>query len=649
MNDARYRGDIEGLRAVAVLLVVLFHGRVAGFDAGFVGVDIFFVISGFLITKSMIEEVSRNGSLSLSDFWARRIRRLLPASLLVFVVSAPFALHDATVLSWSRVGLDLRSAVLYFSNIRFSVNSEDYFAVTDGESFFLHSWSLSLEEQFYVVWPVVFIALLWLARRSVFVARFGLALTLAATMIGSYAISLEMTRRGMAWAFFSLPSRSWELAVGAGLAASSGRLGGRIAAPLSWFGAILLGVGLVVIDSGRPFPGFQGFLPVLGAASLIAGGDRHVGVFQQLLSLRALREIGRVSYTWYLWHWPVFLCIGLRREGSGVWLLLAGLVLSFVLALLTTRFIEEPLRRGPLLAGTRRPLVMLACSVALGASAPMLVKVTDPAQNDPRLVALEAARRDKVHIRGCELWDATPPPGCVFGDRSAGPERTVLLVGDSHAMHWIPALDQMGKANKIRVAYFGFSACPGLPLALLRKNVPFQACNAVHEKVPSVVRALHPAVILSASSAAHWENVVAASDDESRARAWGGGLERLADVARANGATLAVIHDGPHWPDDPVLCLAERGDRLCAIGAALWDRVPAVTRVVELAAAKASGFETLDPRTAICPTEPCSPVDKDLVVKLWDSAHMTSTFSASLAPFFSDRIPPLLSLAEGAK
>lgn len=160
----RFRTDIEGLRAVAVLIAVLFHARIRGLDAGFVGVDVSFVISAYLITGSMLEETRRSGAVSLTDFWARRIRRLLPSSLLLFLMAAPFAFADAPRLGWSRLALDLRSALLYFSNVRFSIKSEDDFAAADGASYFLHSWSLSLEEQFYLLCPVACACLAWAAR-----------------------------------------------------------------------------------------------------------------------------------------------------------------------------------------------------------------------------------------------------------------------------------------------------------------------------------------------------------------------------------------------------------------------------------------------------------------------------------------------------
>ncbi len=618
---------------MAVLLVVLFHARIPWMEAGFLGVDVFFVISGYLITRSMLDESRRTGAVSLVDFWARRVRRLLASSLLVFSVTTPFALADAPRLGWSRVGLDLRGALLYFSNIRFSVKSEDYFANADGESYYLHSWSLSLEEQFYVVWPIAFGFFVWVSRRASIATWRVTVLGAACGVVSSLLTLYFMTKEGMAWAFFSLPSRAWELglgAIGAALVEHGARPFCRWLAPI---GAAMLIASLALVSDARPYPGLQAFLPAIGTVLLLVGGVGAQGFVQAFLGLRPLRSLGRVSYAWYLWHWPVFLWLGLRRENASITTVLSGILISAALAVLVTRFFEEPLRRGPLLRGRARPALLLAVSVALGAASPGIIALVDPARREPRLQLLQSASRDKVHLRGCEGWTEQVPASCDFGEKDAGASRTILLVGDSHAMHWIPALDALGIRHNVRVVYRGFSACPGVPLAILRKRVRFRACEVSHESLPEALALLRPALVLSASSAGHWTNIDVPARDAARERAWSDAIGRLDDAVRAARGRLVLLHDVPHWPFDPIRCLAE--GESCAVFKPDWDRVPAVTRRVEEGVSRTRAIAVVDPRSAICAEDPCPPFDGRDEVKFWDAAHLTSRYSQRLEPFLS--------------
>ncbi len=643
-----YRRDIEGLRGVAVLLVVLFHARSPGLSAGFIGVDVFFVISGFLITKSMLDENVRTHDLSLLNFWARRIRRLLPSAMVVFLASAPLALMNASTLGWSRVALDIRAVLLYFSNIRFSVISSDYFSVNDGESFFLHSWSLSLEEQFYVMWPSLFVAGVWMSRRSWGRVERTVSILAALLAVVSILISLEMTRRGMSWAFFSLPSRAWELVAGAAIALRSGALTRIGSSVVGWCGVLAMVVGVVGISESRPYPGMQAILPVLGAGGMITSGLSGEGILQRFLGGRLLRALGRISYAWYLVHWPLFLACGVRKSDADATLVSAALLGSIVIATVLTRYIEEPLRHGPLLAGRRRPLVLFCVAVGTGLATPSVVAILDPARHDPRLIGLQATRKDQIHFRGCEQWRNDPPPQCVFGAKTGVAQDTILLLGDSHAMHWVPALDRMGQAHGLRIVYFGISACPGFPLAIERKLVRFRACDELHAAIPAVVQSIRPRVLLSATSAGHWARIDGAALDVDRARAWESGLIELARMSRDSGSEVVVMHDGPLWPFDPVACLADHNDVRCAAPQKEWDRIPSQVRDVERSASIQASFDVVDPRGAICPSEPCQPVTENGTIKMRDAGHLTSHFSVSLTPFVSEQLVPFFGAAKRA-
>ena len=275
----RFRGDIEGLRAVAVLLVVTFHAGFPLVHGGFVGVDVFFVLSGFLITGLLLDEIARTGTISLTDFYARRIRRLLPLSTLVLAATAVATYALIPPIDRRGVAGDLVGAALWGANWKFAADSTQYMADTD-KSPVLHFWSLAVEEQFYVVWPVLLLVLVGgtgLALRAWPVAFRRISLVLVLVTALSLWASQHQTGTGSPFAYFGLHTRAWELGVGAGLALVKPAL--RVLSAPAARGAGILGLTLVVgsalmMDETTPFPGTAALLPVLGTALVVAGGAR---------------------------------------------------------------------------------------------------------------------------------------------------------------------------------------------------------------------------------------------------------------------------------------------------------------------------------------------------------------------------------------
>ena len=357
---AERRGDIEGLRAIAVVLVVLFHASIGGFSGGFVGVDVFFVISGFLITGLLLRERLARGTISLATFYSRRVRRLLPAALLVLLVTLAASVILLPPLLIPGVATDTAAAALYVSNMGFAVQATDYFAAGAAPSPILHYWSLGVEEQFYLCWPLI---ILLVARGASQPAR-RIGATLAAIALISFVFALWLTSAAQPWAFFSLPARAWELALGGLLALAGTRLR-RIpegaSALVGWIGIALIGLAGLILNETTPFPGWAALLPTVGAALVIVSGSRTTAVGPaRLLSTAIPRFLGRISYSLYLWHWPVLV---IPAVAAGLPLPLPerlGLVaLTVVLAAATNRWVEDPLRRGRLVGVLpRRNLAM---------------------------------------------------------------------------------------------------------------------------------------------------------------------------------------------------------------------------------------------------------------------------------------------------
>ncbi|MGH2465005.1 MAG: acyltransferase family protein, partial [Candidatus Limnocylindrales bacterium] len=369
-----FRADIEGLRGLAILLVVSYHAGLP-LSGGFIGVDVFFVISGFLITGLLLRDRQQNGSIRIGAFYARRVKRLMPAAAVVLVATLLVASRLVAPLDRPSISVDGVAAALSVANIRFAITA-DYFSPVGAPSPFLHFWSLGVEEQFYLVWP----ALLAIAafRRP----RLGAGIVLGAVFGASLAASILVTEASPSLAFYMLPTRAWELAaggllaIGAGLPATlrsrvPGLLVGAAQAALglaAWTGLAAIIGAAALLDSSVAYPGVVALVPTAGTVALIAGGRQRLGP-GWLLGLGPARFLGRISYSLYLWHWPVLVLGGLALGGTLVMGQTVGLVgIAVALAVATWAFVEEPFRRGaiPMPAHASR-------TIALGISALLVV------------------------------------------------------------------------------------------------------------------------------------------------------------------------------------------------------------------------------------------------------------------------------------
>src|SRR5215469_17046312 len=344
-KPAKFRPDIEGLRAFAVLSVVLYHADLFGVHGGFVGVDVFFVISGFLITRLLLEAVSENGIRGLPTFYTRRIRRLLPAAMTVVVATVVAARLWAPPLSVKPVAIDGIFTTFYGLNYRLAVEGTQYLNEGSAASPLQHFWSLAVEEQFYLCWPILIVLVVLLGRRY---RNALLALLLAVIVVVSFRYSVLSTRTDAPWAYFSLATRAWELGIGALVALGASALT-RLLRPVAWAGG-WLGLTAVVasafVFNGRtPYPGSAAAMPVVGAAVLIASGCAVQGGAGRLLGVRPLQFGGRMSYSWYLWHWPMLVIAPMILHHALTWpQRSAVVVLSLGAAVITFRLIENPAR-----------------------------------------------------------------------------------------------------------------------------------------------------------------------------------------------------------------------------------------------------------------------------------------------------------------
>jgi peptidoglycan/LPS O-acetylase OafA/YrhL len=686
------RPDVQGLRAVAVGVVILAHVHLPGFDGGFVGVDVFFVLSGFLISSLLLHEATTTGRIRLGNFYARRARRILPAAALVLIATSLFAAMRLPLTRVSEVVDDVRSAALFTANIHFSRLGTDYFEESRAVSPVQHVWSLAVEEQFYLVWPLVVVLVFALVeRRQLLFTR----IIVGIAWVGSLGWSIALTSAEPVPAYFSSFTRAWELATGALLALAGSHL---VQLP-AWFrhllvlgGLAAIGLAVVTFDASTPFPGWRAAMPVLGTAAVIAAGASGSIGLARLLTIRPMRYVGDLSYSLYLWHWPVLVlgayelghAPGVRETGVLIAVLVGASVLSFhlvedpirhqripvvhglgalalwpvTLALVlataswasahATSAFEARIRGNP--DGVLDPAVASAAEQArtgqLGpraeklAEAPVAQLIRDALeQADDHeaipfpLVNFENLRRDSWHMKyDCHAdWEQTSIRACREGDSKA--TRTVVLYGDSHAGMWLPPLDLLGRVNGFRVVPLMKMGCAPFDVVQLHRGLPHPTCGPFRTWALRQMRDLHPDVILVAYRSLL---EMAPPDGQSPSEAWSSGatssLRKLGRLA----PRVEVISDVTARDVSPGDCLTAPHSTM----ATCTQREQAVSttgNALTRAAAQSSGARFVDVTDLVCAEHRC-PLVAGGVVIYRDSSHISLTWSHVVAAELGRRL-----------
>jgi len=654
-NTVEFRPDIEGLRGIAILLVLLFHAGLPWTPGGFVGVDVFFVISGFLITGKLWRESQQPGGLNITRFYAWRIRRLLPAALVAVALISLFGLLLAAPLDRSELAADGAASALSLANMRF-IGSVDYFAATSSPSPFLHFWSLSVEEQFYLVWPALIVLLTWRGG--------GSRRLIAALLIGvaaSFALSMWLTDASPARAFYPLPTRVWQLGVG-GLLALIGVMGtSRRAGALAWAGLAAVAVAGVALTAEMPYPGLAALLPTAGAIALLYGGAAPGGP-ARLLAAAPLRFLGKISYSLYLWHWPLLVLpiMFLERALTGVEIV-ASVAVAIGVSWLSWRFVEQPFRYGDrsrratswsaIRIGVAGILSVVLFTQGLAAALPSSAVAVQPtpgpsgspvASDGPITLpadltpTLASARDDEERLRsdGCLAFErVTTPPDCEYGVK--GSAITIALVGDSHASHWFPAIEAVALERGWRLLTFVKVSCSFTTLAQrnLALKREYRECTAFNEATVARLNQIKPALTIIVNRRTFrpiTEGITSALA--------GAALGEM--VARIPGAT-AILVDTPEPGRDVPACLSKHPSD---IRACLFTQDAADNReigIAERVAAEVSGATLIDLTSEICGAWPCSPISESVLIYR-DEDHMTETFSRSLAAPLGVEIARLL-------
>jgi peptidoglycan/LPS O-acetylase OafA/YrhL len=674
-KKSAFRPDIEGLRAVAVGTVLLYHAGVPVARGGYVGVDVFFVISGFLITGLLVRELEKTDGISLSRFYSRRAKRLLPLTVVVlaFVVLVALALPLYDPVRMDELSLGVVACGLYVMNWLLAVRATDYFAAGLQASPVQHFWTLAVEEQFYLIWPTLLLADAWLSRRTGGGLRPVLAVAFATLAVASLSYSVYSTEVQAGAAYFSTLTRGWELALGGMLAlVPASRLGLRsrwAASALAFGGLGAIAFATFQLNDDTLFPGYAALIPTLGTAAIIAAGFATTSAgTARLLTLGPVRHVGRISYSWYLWHWPplVFAAAiwGPLSPLEGI----AVLAASYVPAVVTNRLIEKPFLYSETLARFPRKALALgvactAASVALGlglfaltpsipevpesqvagASAlrhnPSLQKSAEAVHPTPR-EAESKENRPQMYADGCHLtFPETKTPSCVYGDPSS--ETTVVLFGDSHAMQWFPALNEIANERGWRLVGLTKAACPPAEVHIYNATLrrAYRECDEWRERtLERIVQDEDPSLVVTSSLPTYrpredGKRLPKEAGRDAMVAGYASTLEKL----RSTGAAVALIDDVPHPDKNIPQCVSRSLDHLreCATPR---SKALAYPRVNARAAGEVEGVRLIDPTSEVCLEKTCPAVIGDALVYR-NGSHLTATYVRTLTPWLAERLP----------
>ncbi|WP_245743819.1 acyltransferase family protein [Lentzea fradiae] len=602
-----YRPELQGLRAVAAGLVVVYHvwlGRVSG------GVDVFFLISGFLVTGQLVRASARGG-INLRVLWGRMAKRLLPAAFVVLGATVVAVLLLLPADRWAQTMREVTAAALFMENWQLAADSTDYYAQNAQASVVQHFWSLSIQGQFYLLWPLL-VGLVVMLRRS-------LTRVLLLVFAASFAYSVYLTAVNQPLAYFHTATRIWEFALGGLLALTTVTLVRPLRIVLGWAGLAGLLLCGMVLQVGAEFPGYLALWPTLCAAAVILAGatGSRFGA-DRWLSGERMRYLGDLSYALYLWHWPVLICYLVVR-GQGEAGLLGGVAVigtSLVLAALTHLFVEEPVRRSGW--GARKVTVVLLV--------PLVIAVTTWQLTGERNVEAYAPSTDFATLDGetCSMSPGHQQLTVCFGPAEGTPAKRVVLVGDSHVQQFIAALDPIARSRNWQLIPMLKGGCP---YSTKSERWPgMQECVRFNDEATEEIISLKPDFVFTLST----RNVQVGLTEETPP----GFLERWRQLD-AEGIPVVAVRDSPRYSFSVPECVRVHGASSPRCGAPRDQMLSEVPPYANLDVPSNVSF--LDFSDQICPDEFCSPFVGDLQVN-FDDNHVSARFMRELSPVLEEAL-----------
>ena len=602
--------QIQGLRALAALLVTLFHAKWV--NGGFIGVDIFYVISGFLITGLLMREIERTGTINFKEFYARRFKRLLPTSFFVLAVTAIFSWLLLPATMRSSLGRDVIAASLYVSNYLFAWWQADYQNLDATPSPVIHYWSLAVEEQFYLLWPLLILTFFIVATKLK--KKITLTLSVGTITAFSFAFSIYQTETSPIWAFYSLPTRAWELGLGALLVLIPPI---RTRKFIGLLGFIFIIISAFIFGETTAFPGFNAVLPVMGTVMLIATINTWPPFLNDVANSRLFQWLGEISYPLYLWHWPLLVLPSTYfARPLAVYERILAIIATIILADLTHRFIEEPFRKTKTIPTLvfKRTVIITLVSVMIGTTIIFSSSDKIDVSGINGAVSLaEIKARPLVYDDGCHAnYAQTQSAKCEYANIKS--QRTIVLYGDSHAAQWFPALVEIATRSGYKLVSLTKSACPSVDTVRLDQGgFKMSRCNQWRINSIKRIQQIKPDVLIM-SSFQYFSQPPRFSDRE---KWWNDGQRKLLTQVSNASPHLIYLTDTPHPLRDIPACLANYSISKCNT----------TQRSENLSI---SGFEVIDPNSWLC-SRVC-PAVKDGVVAYRDASHISVDIAIALIP-----------------
>jgi peptidoglycan/LPS O-acetylase OafA/YrhL len=681
------RADIEGLRAVAVLAVLLFHAGIPGLSGGYVGVDVFFVVSGFLITSLLVNERNTQGRIALGSFYARRVRRLLPVSALVAVTTLAASWIWLEPLRLRSLATDVLGVATFSSNLVFAQRGADYLQSTLPPSPLQHYWSLAVEEQFYLVWPVLIaIVCVGVTSQSRIGLRLRVGVVSACVSVASFAACMLLMETSQPWAFFSPHTRAFELAIGACVAVLptyTRRASQVVGSLIAWGGLGAVIASVFLFDENTRFPGPWALVPVLGTALLLMGGNVTAWSPQRILSLAPLQWLGTRSYSAYLWHWPILIVVA--ASASRELTITEGLActaIALALSEFSYRFVENPIRLNLSIRGTKAVVFAIAITALVGgsgviarnnpptltgetavttpalsvattttvltdetstsiASAPTLPSRVGPVESISQAMtftglpgnldpSLQRALSDMpvIYKNNCHAgFSAIRPKPCIYGDEAS--EIVVGLYGDSHAAQWFPAFEKVAIKRGWKLILYTKRGCPPADIPTYSKVLGkvYNECGPWRENVYTQMEADGASVVF----VAFFERLLSASTKIPMwQKEWREGLQGTVDELKSRSITPVLMEDTPYPGQDVPTCLSRHytNVHLCSASIGNGYRPDLFEMMNDFDDA---GVNVLWVRDWFCTATACPTVVGNLLVYR-DDNHMTVSYASYIAP-----------------
>lgn len=634
----QFRADIEGLRAIAILMVVAYHAGIPGFGGGYVGVDIFFVISGYLITWLLVYEIQEKNKVNLIRFYARRVRRLLPALAFMLLVTVSISAILYAPLEQENLARTAFTTATYSSNLYFAQTAVDYLAADLKSNPLLHAWSLSVEEQFYIVWPLfVMFVLGALFRRQRSLSRLNIILWMSAITMGSFALSLYLTEVRQPFAFFLSPSRTWEFSVGAlAVLVPTGSIKTIVKAEVwGWLGLGGVLSAAFFFSEATRFPGVAAVLPTVATAVILrAGSVSSETRLAQFLGLRGFQSIGSLSYSWYLWHWPVLVFAGVIMASPPLVVRVGLVILALIPAVVSYRWIENPIRHSNFFS--RLPMRSIALGVLITAFCVFLslgwIKAATQWSYQPEQRAYARAANDRpvVYDNGCHADYFTQEPkveGCTVGPADASLE--VVLFGDSHAAQWYSALAQLLDTQKWHLTSMTKSGCPYVTTTIFNSNLgrTYTECDIWRKNVLGRIQEIDPDLVIVTSSSGYPLNPAE----------WTAATARTLSSLTETSRQVVVLRDTPKPDFNVPICLARNAWRPFGLFQSPCKISTDQTANEEVYAAQEAAAEpykrvsTVDMQSYICSDSACE-LQREQTLVYKDASHLSLEFALTLAP-----------------